>query len=414
MLIIEIITLVALMFGSAFFSGVETAFTSISPATIHRLVENKVENARKLQKLRENYDHLIITLLIGNNLVNIAASSLATVIGLEFFGSNGVGVAIGVMTFIVLVWGEITPKTIAMAKNEKICLMTAPIIKVLYYILMPAVLALEKFTHLISNMFIDKNQIPSHFTEEEIKSAVTLAEKHGDVEEDEKEMIHNIFKFSDLKATNILIPLKDVFWVENEQTIEEIIPKIMRRRYSRVPVFCPKDHEFKGVIHLKDLFKVIAQKDTKKKVKEVMKNVIFIPEDIHLDDLLDIFQSKKKHIAIVKNNHDVVIGIITIEDLLEEIVGDIYDETDFEKDLIKPIKNDKNCYLIKGDATLNEMHRICNYHIKNKKKKYKTLESQIRNKLKHDPKVGDTVQLSNAKIKITNLNPLEANVKFSK
>ena len=395
-LIIESIALIILLMLSAFFSGVETAFVSISTLRIHHLVGIKAKNAQLVKKLRDNYQELIITLLIGNNLVNIAASSIATTIAIELFGSKGVGIAIGVMTFIVLVWGEITPKTIAMAQNERICLMTAPIIYWLSIILTPAIKLLEFLTRAIARP--TQGKVAPKITEEEIKSAVVLGEIEGEVEEDEREMITNIFEFSDMQVKRIIIPMSRVVSIYEEDTVKKVLPKIHRKRFSRVPVFSKEDKVFKGIVTMKDLTMLAFKAKDDVLVKDVMKPVVFVPDTIYLDDLLRQMQKKKTHMAIVKNDKDIAVGIVTLEDVLEEIVGEIYDETDIEKDLIKQL--DDTTYLVKGETNLKEIQQMCKLRIHNKNRQYKTLETVIRNKLKREPKVGDSLTINNAQITI--------------
>jgi CBS domain containing-hemolysin-like protein len=328
----NIILLIILIILSAFFAGVETAFVSLSEIRIEHLIEKRKKNAELIKKLRGDYDNLIITLLIGNNLVNISASSIATVIAMDLLKSNSISFAIGIMTLIILIFGEITPKTIAMAKNEVIALNTAKIIAVLQFIFYPIAKALQFVTKIISKAFIKKRKPKPTITEEEIKSVINLGEQVGEVEEDEKEMIHNIFRFSDIRAYEIMTPKNKMFSLPEDQSIKESLEEINKMGYSRIPIY-NKDNKVTGIVHIKDILKKLDKNKENIKLKKIKRDILFITKDIEIDELLRKFQKSKSHIAILLDEYGESAGLITIEDLLEEIVGEIYDESD-EKEII--------------------------------------------------------------------------------
>ncbi|MGM5487911.1 MAG: hemolysin family protein [Nanobdellota archaeon] len=382
---IQIPLLIALIAGSAFFAGVETAFVSMSNFRLHHLIQGKEKRARLIKKLKDDHERLIITLLIGNNLVNIGASSLATAIAIDLFGSVGVGIATGVMTFIILVFGEITPKNIAMMHNEKICLATAPTINVLVQICRPLSFIFQQLTLIISRIF------PQHkkpeITEEEIKSVINLGEELGEVEEDEREMIHNIFRFSDMTAQEIMVPYDKVFHVDEDESIANIIPRANRRGFSRIPVYSKKHNSLIGILYIKDILRHLRKGTKDITVRQLMRPAIFAPENIFLDNLLRILQKKKVHFAILKKDDDSIAGIITLEDILEEIVGEIYDETDLEKTHIRKIT--ENNYIVDGRTTIYDLNRICHLKLKGKEE-FETIQHFLQRRLNKELQEKDT------------------------
>ncbi|MFP4424703.1 MAG: hemolysin family protein [Candidatus Woesearchaeota archaeon] len=386
-MIFEILLLVILITGSAFFAGVETAFVSMSNFRLHHLIQKKEKKARLIKKLKDDYDRLIITLLIGNNFVNIGASALATAISINLFGSAGVGIATGVMTFIILVFGEITPKNIAMAHNEKICLMTAPFVNLLVKLFYPLSFIFQHLTRSISGIFPTRKR--PEITEDEIKSVINLGEELGEVEEDEREMIYNIFRFSDMKAKDIMVPFDKVFYINEEDPVSKIIPRANRRGFSRIPVFSKKHNSLIGILYIKDILKNLLTDLT---VKELMRPAIFAPEKIFLDNLLRILQKKKVHFAILKKDDGSIAGILTLEDILEEIVGEIYDETDIDKTHIRKV--DENNYIIDGNTTIYDLNMIC--HLRFKGREYETIENFLKRRLNKELEEKDTYSTKKA------------------
>ncbi|MBU2490564.1 MAG: hemolysin family protein [Proteobacteria bacterium] len=392
----EAASLIVLIFLSAFFSGVETAFVSLSEIRLQHLAENKVRGIQLVRKLKGNYQRLIITILIGNNLVNIAASSLATSIAIRSLGSHAVGIAVGGMTFVILVFGEITPKTVAMLKNEWICIHTAPILKILMLVFWPIITFLEILNRVVAKP-LKGGSVPL-ITQEEIKSVVSLGEEIGEVEEDERIMIHNIFRFSDLEASEIMIDRTQIFSVESARTVADVAPEIVRQGYSRVPVYETKPDRMIGILYAKDVLHAMITDKGESPVKDFARPVMFVPETILVDDLLREFQLRKIHMALVVDEHGGVSGLVTIEDLLEEIVGDILDETD--RETVQIHKLGKNKALVKGDTEVEEVNRALNLGI-DEEADYETISGFILSNLRHIPKVGEQITMDGWVLKIT-------------
>lgn len=393
----QYIILIIFLFLSAFFSSVETAFISLSDIRIQHLIDQGRRGIRRVKKLKDNNQRLLITVLIGNNLVNIAASSVATSIAIQILESNAIGIAVGVMTILILIFGEIVPKNIAMAKNEPLAIFAAPILQALQYVLYPVILILELFTVLLSKPF-ENDQSDPIITEEEIKSVVSLGEEVGEVQEDERIMIHNIFRFSDLRADEIMIDRTHTFSIDSVTEIEKAAADIVSKGYSRIPVYKEKPDNIVGILYAKDMLAAILSGHHKESVKEFIRPAMFIPESMLLDDLLTEFRKQKVHIALVTDEHGGISGLITIEDLLEEIVGEIYDETDNEEIMIRKVDDSKS--VVRGETEIEEVNRVLQLDL-SEKEDYETISGFILSKLRFIPAVGDELKTHGAVIRVT-------------
>lgn len=384
------------IFLSAFFSGVETAFVSLSDIRIQHLLEEKKRGISLVKALKDNYQRLIITILVGNNLVNIAASSIATSIAIEIFESNALGIAVGIMTLVILIFGEIIPKNIAIAKNEMIAVATAPIIQALQYVLFPIIKLLEMFTLFISKPF-EGEQDPI-ITESEIKSVVSLGEEAGEVEEDERIMIHNIFRFSDLQVSEIMTDRTQIFSIDGESNLADVIHDIIQKGFSRIPVYNTDPDNIAGILYIKDVLKAFSSNEDNTEIKNLVRPAMFIPETMLLDDLLQEFQKEKIHIALVADEHGGISGLITIEDVLEEIVGEIYDETDKEHIMIRKVGDLKS--IVKGEAEIEDVNRELDLDL-DEQGDYETISGFILSHLRHIPEAGEELKIGNTVIRIT-------------
>ncbi len=388
----QVFILLIFLFFSAFFSGSETAFRSLSDIRLQHLIDEKRRGISLVKTLKDNNKRLRITILIGNNLANIAASAIATFIAIDMFHSNAVGIAIGVMTLLILVFCEIIPKNIAMIKNERFTILAAPIIKTLQYLLLPVILFLELLTQAIYKPF-EKDASPV-ITEAEIKNVVSLGEEVGEVEQNEKIMIHNIFRFSDMQVKEIMIDRTQAFYIDSSSSIREVTPEIVSKGFSRIPVYEERKDNVIGILYAKDILKA---EDKDKNVKEIVRPGMFIPETMFLDDLLREFQKKKIHIAMVADEHGGISGLITIEDLLEEIVGEIYDETDKEQIQIRKIN--ERASVVKGYTEIEKVNEELGLRL-SEKEDYETISGFVLSELRRIPREGDTLKVKNLTIKI--------------
>lgn len=381
-MILEIVLLVLLVFLSAVFSSTEIAMFSISELRIRHLIEQDVKHARLFKKLRDDSHKLLITILIGNNIVNIGAASIATALAIRMFGNIGVGIATGVMTVIILIAGEITPKAFATKNSQSISLFMTPIIGFLMKLSYPVVWVFDKLT-----LFIvpDGDLRRPLVTEEEVRDILKLSEEQGSIKRQEEVMIQNIFKLDDTTVEEIMRPRPDVFAIEAGQQISSIKQKVKESGYSRVPVFEGDLDNIKGILYAKDLISVQSDKI----IDTLLRPVFFIPETKLIDSLLRDFKQKKIHIAVVVNEYGTMMGIVTIEDFLEEIVGEIFDETDGKEDMEKPIRSTgKNTYSLKGKADMKEIAELLGFELP-KDAEYTSLSGFIMSELNRVPQQGD-------------------------
>jgi putative hemolysin len=389
--------LLVLVFFSAFFSGIETAFVSLSDIRVQHLIDQGKKGMSLVKLLKDNNQRLIITILVGNNLVNIAASAFATSLAMDMFASNAIGIAVGAMTFIILIFGEITPKTIAMAKNEWIAVHTAPAIRICQYVFYPVILLLQWIMTTISRP-MEMNLTEPIITEAEIKSVVSLGETIGEVEEDERIMIHNIFRFSDLEACEIMVDRTQIFFLNAEEKVKNAAEEIVQKGFSRIPVYEENYDHVIGILYAKDVLQATIRGDLDATVKYLIRPAMFIPETMLIDDLLREFQKEKVHLALVVDEHGGVSGLVTIEDLIEEIVGDIYDETDNEEVMIRKVDAKKS--IVKGETEIEDVNRELNMGL-SEREDYETISGFILSELRYIPEVGEELKIGNNTIRIT-------------
>lgn len=379
----QIIILIILVLLSGVFSSTEIAMFSLTNLKIRHLIERNVRHSKLLLKLKESSHKLLITILIGNNVVNIASAAMATAIALKVFGNAGVAIATGVMTLLILIFGEIIPKAFATKHAQSISLTMAPAINVMMKICYPLVIALNFLTTLILPK--DDDIIPL-VTEEEVRDIVKLSEEEGSIKEQEEQMIQNIFKLDDTCAEDIMTARLDVFAFEQDLKVKDIIEDTKKSGYSRIPVYKKQLDEVIGVLYAKDLLDANPEIT----LKQIVRPAFFVPETKRIDLLLREFKQKKIHIAMVVSEHGVVTGIVTIEDLIEEIIGEIYDETDKPENIINPIKKiNKDTFSIKGKVHISDVEDKLSIEFGDEDNS--TISGYITSKLNRIPEVGDSV-----------------------
>ncbi len=396
-IIIEIVSLVALLFLSALFSSAETAFTHIDLLKVKYLVSTGNKRAKTLEKLKNDPERTLTTILIGNNLVNISASSIATSLAIDFFGSKGIGVAVGVMTFLILVFGEITPKSYAIRKAESLALFVAPLFDFLSKIFYPINIAFNG----ISSLFLGKNvkNIPT-FTEDEIKTLIDVGEEEGTIAEDEKEMITSIFEFGDTRIKEVMIPRVDMICAEAEETLKEVLNKAIKAGCSRLPVYKDTVDNIVGILYVKDLLKYLKDGNFNVSADKIKREAYFIPETKKADDLLREMQKKRVHMAIVISEYGGVTGLVTLEDLLEEIVGEIFDEYDVAEDEI--VRIDENTTIVDARLAIDELNEKMSLKLPNES--FDTLAGFMMEYLDKVPEEGEEVEYENDKFIIEKMD----------
>jgi putative hemolysin len=320
------IILGVLLILSGLFSGSETALVALSMARAESLKKEGRRGAEVLCKLKGNTSRMLITILIGNNIVNIAASAIATVVSTQAFGAIGPGIAVGLLTLFILIFGEITPKSFAARNSERISLLVAPLIYGFMRLILPLVWVFELFTNWVDSKATGDGE-PS-VTEVELITMVEHGEKEGVIEADERQMIERVFIFNDLKAEDVMTPRGQVFRLDGNRTVSDLLPEIVHESFSRIPLFSRSPDEITGILMLRDVLHSIALGQENQRVIDLAQEPLYIPANMPIDELIVLLRKNRRHLAIVVDEHGEMLGVVTLEDMLEELVGEIYDETD--------------------------------------------------------------------------------------
>jgi len=344
----DLITLFVLLFLSGLFSGSETALVSISLARAEALNREGRRGASALYQLKCNPSRMLITILIGNNVVNIAASAIATVLATRWFGGLGPGIAVGVLTVLILIFGEITPKSLATHYSERISLVIAPIMVAFMRAIYPLVWLFNAFTNWVQRM--SGGEGDPMVTEAELISMTEHGEEEGTIEADEREMIARVFILNDLKAGDVMTPMRRVFSLDGRRTLTDILPEVLARPYSRIPLFGEDSNEILKVLFLRDLFEALASGATECDAFSIGRAPLYVPENQKVDLLLPLLRREKQHMAVVVDETGYLHGVVTLEDLLEELVGEIYDEVDETPDQRMVLSDDS--ILVDGQVEL--------------------------------------------------------------
>lgn len=340
--------IICVMF-SAFFSASETAFTTLNRIRLKTEAEAGDSRAALVLSIAENYDKMLSTILIGNNIVNIASASLATIVFTHVLGDAGVSVSTAVMTVIVLIFGEISPKNLAKEHPEALARFSAPFLRLLITILTPINFIFSQWKKLLNKIF--KKKSDNRMTQEELKTIVDEAQSEGGIDEEKGELIRSAIEFDDLTADDILTPRVDIVGIDEECPFQEISDIFLKNTYSRLPVYSDSIDNIIGIVHEKDYFS--AQKSGISDIKQVMKKVLYISRTVKISDLLRTLQKTKSHMAIVVDEFGGTEGLVTMEDIIEELVGDIWDEHDVVIDYFNQI--DDHTYVINCSADLHDL-----------------------------------------------------------
>lgn len=330
----QILVIAVLIFMSAIFSSTETAFLSANRIRLRNLQEEGEKKANLVLDMLEEQSKLISALLVGNNLVNIGASALATKMATDAFQSAGVGIATGIMTLLVLVFGEVIPKNLAVAHAESWAMFIAPFIRLVSLILTPVVFLLTHLSDFIVQFSKKDEEEDPTITEDEFKILVNVGQEEGVLDESESEMINSIFEFDETLVKAIMVPRIDIVGIDAEDTINDALKLIVEGGHSRIPAYEESIDNIVGVLYAKDIFGHLDADFDTMKVKELLRDAYYIPETKKVSDLLNELRLKKVHMAIILDEYGGTNGLVTIEDLIEEIIGDIQDEYDVEEDLI--------------------------------------------------------------------------------
>jgi CBS domain containing-hemolysin-like protein len=346
-----LVSLVVLLCFSTFFSACEMAFSSLNRIKLKTLAA-KSKRARLALKMLDVYDKLLSTVLIGNNFVNIASSAMATALFMSLFGEKGVGVATAVMTVILIVFGDISPKTLAKETPELFALRTAPLLRVFLFLFTPLNYLLTAWKKLLMIIFPVKEDRST--TEDELLTFVGEVRQEGGININEEQMIRQVIGFDDLKVSGIFTPRIDVEAVPVTASTEEIDKKFTETGFSRLPVFQDTIDNIKGIIIFKDFYQSVIKGS--KTPEEIIKPVVYVNKTIKIGKLLKTLQEKQSHLAVVIDEHGGTLGIVTIEDIMEELVGEIWDEHDEKVESVKRIAD--GSYRVLGPANFQDMLKI--------------------------------------------------------
>lgn len=394
--IIKLVVIIMLVLSSAFFSSAETAMSAIGEIKVRTLKEGGSRRAAILAKILENYSKMLSAILIGNNLVNIASASLVTTLTMEVWGNMAISIGTGILTLVVLLFGEIIPKSVAKIKAEFFALAYAPIIYGLMWILTPVIYIIDRFAVAIMWLLrVDVNQ-KNAITEEELRTYVDVSHEDGVIEKQEKTIINNVFDFSDSVARDIMVPRIDMICVEESAKYEEVLEVFRENMYTRLPVYREDLDEVIGLINVKDFILVENKKDFV--VKDILRETYYTYEYKKTADLLMELRKTHYGMALVLSEYGACVGMVTLEDLLEEIVGEIRDEYDAdEEEFIKKVE--KNAYLIDGNRKLDDINDELGTNLNSED--YDSIAGLVLQILDRMPQRGDeVVTCDNIRIKV--------------
>jgi len=356
----SILILVVLLLFSAFFSSSETAITSIGRGKLLAIQEKNPQRRKGIDWLISDMQRALTVILIGNNLVNIAASAVATQVAISLIGARGLLLAVAFMTVVVVIFGEILPKSIAILKPEGIVSTTLPLLRFINVIFSPLIwvtVGIVKFFG--SLMKVDLSSQHPFVTREEIEQMVNIGEASGVFEEEERRMIHGVISFEETRVYEIMIPRTDMVAVPGDISISDSIPVFKECGHSRLPVYEKSPDHIVGILYVKDLIGAFMSDETSIPVSSLAREALFVPETMRIADLFDVMRGKRVHIAIVIDEYGGTAGLVTLEDLIEEIVGEIQDEYDDESALIQ--KEPDGSYLVRGQMGLEDLSEILGY-----------------------------------------------------
>jgi len=363
---IRIIIFLILIVLSAFFSGSEAAFFSLSKEMVNRLKESSLRSSIRIVSLLAKPRFLLITILAGNTIVNVAAATVAALLTadlssyFQFSEEIAIIIEVVVVTLVLLIFSELTPKVFAVKNSYKFATIVSIPLQIVSFILYPIVLVLDRFPTLFSGLLATR--VKQHLlSKEELKTLIEVSEEKGTLEEDEREMIHSIFEFSKTTAKEIMVPRIDMVCTEKSITLNDLIDLIKTKGHTRIPLYEETVDNILGVVHAKELLPFINDSSQKIDLASLAKPALFVPESKMIDELLKDFQVEKQHMAIVVDEYGGTAGLITLEDVIEEIVGEIQDEYDTEKPLYKKIND--NHFLVDAKIDLDELNEELNMNL---------------------------------------------------
>ena len=392
---VEITALSVLIGLSGFFSGLEVALVGVRKSKVVQLFNEGKKGSKALHKLKMNPSWMMSSVNLGNNLVNVGASALATSVAIRLFGNDGLAIAVGVMTFLILVFGEITPKTYCNANSTKVALRYAPVLLAFSYAFYPVVKFFEIITRGVVKI-TGSSYTPPPITEEEIKGVIDqgLAEKA--LEKEEMELVHGALNFDDTVIRSVMTPRTKMFTLNAKMLLFEALPQINQSAHSRIPIFGDTRDDIVGFIHVRDVLRELEKDKEVVTLEQIARKPVFASQEKMVSSLLKEMKGRKTHMAIVVDEHGGVEGLVTLEDLLEEIVGEIEDETDLKRERGYE-RIDQDTIITNGDIEIDIINEIFETKIP-EGDDYASLNGLLHERLQDIPQEGDKLELNDLKI----------------
>lgn len=389
--VIQIVTLVILIVLSAFFSSAETAFSTVNRVRLRTLAQEDHKGAKRVLHILDQYGKMLSAVLIGNNIVNLSASSVATTLAIKLWGSHAVGFMTGALTLVVLMFGEIVPKTWAMQKSESITLLYSGLISTLMTVLTPVIFLVDKISGWILRLLhISSDGNNMNITETELKTYVDVSHEGGAIESEEREMIYNIFDFGDTVAKDIMIPRIQMTTVPIDATYQELLSTFQESMFTRIPVYDGDPDHIIGLVNVKDF--ILVKDKEKFQIKKILRDAYYTYEYKKISDLLMEIREKSYNIAFVLSEYGTTVGMITMEDMMEELVGEIRDEyDDDEEELIQETEDGK--YLVEGGMKLDDINDALDIEMESED--YDSVGGLMIEKLERLPEDQETILLEN-------------------
>lgn len=384
---IQVVVLIILLFLSGFFSSSETSLTTVNKIRIRSLADEGNKRAKAILEVTDDSGKMLSAILIGNNVVNTAAASLTTAIAYEFFGSVYVAIASGIITILILLFGEITPKTMATIHAEKMALIYAPVIRLFMKLMTPVIFIINGLSRIILTILrIDPDARNTGMTETELRTIVDVSHEDGVIETEEREMIYNVFDLGDAKAKDVMVPRVHVTFADVESTYQELLEIFREDKFTRLPIYEETTDNVIGTINMKDLLLFDNKKEFH--VRDILREAYFTYEYKNISELLVEMRDSSFNIAIVLDEYGETAGLITLEDILEEIVGEIHDEYDEnEEDFIRELGERE--YLVEGSVNLDDLNDRLELDLSSDD--YDSLGGLIIEHLDRLPEVGDEI-----------------------
>lgn len=388
--IIQLVIVIILLSASAFFSSAETALMTSNKLRMRNLAENGDKRAAKVLKVTENTDKMLSAILIGNNIVNLTASSISTALTLKIFGSKLVGIATGILTFLILVFGEITPKNVASKNAENMALSYIGVISFLVTLLTPVIFIVNTVAKFVISIFNKNGDDNNAVTEEELRAMVEYSHEEGVIENEEKKMIVNVVDFGDTVAGDIMVPRVDMVMVDEKSSYEEILQVFREERYTRIPVYEETPDNVIGILNVKDF--LLIEDKVNFVMKELLREPLYTYEYKKTSALMMDMRKTGANIVIVLDEYGITAGLITLEDMLEEIVGEIRDEFDADEDEGITKVSDLE-YLIDGSTNLDDINDRIGLSLSSEE--YESIGGLIMEKLGRLPVEGEIINFDN-------------------